>query len=217
MNAQTTDLVLSLDSLLRHALDGVFVVDRERRYLLFNEGCERITGYHRTEVVGQYCQCGDAMSCRDVHGRPLWGFLCPTRALFDGSAPSAHQRMQIQRKDGSTLWVETVFSPIPGDDGRIDYVLGVIRDVNEIKIMEDEMRAALTRRREQAETYASGPIDPARGLDSALADVERSLILRALQAADGQRNKAAELMNISRSRLYRRMEALGIRPADADV
>jgi transcriptional regulator of acetoin/glycerol metabolism len=49
-------------------------------------------------------------------------------------------------------------------------------------------------------------------LDPILADVEREAIRRALRAANWQRNKAAQLMGISRSRLYRRMEALGINP-----
>ncbi len=51
-------------------------------------------------------------------------------------------------------------------------------------------------------------------LDPYLESIEREAILRALAAADWQRNRAAELMKISRSRLYRRMEALGIDPRD---
>ena len=51
-------------------------------------------------------------------------------------------------------------------------------------------------------------------LDPILADAERSAILRALEVAGGQRNKAARLMGISRSRLYRRMEALGMDPGE---
>jgi DNA-binding NtrC family response regulator len=43
-----------------------------------------------------------------------------------------------------------------------------------------------------------------------LAQCEREAILRALNAAHGQRNRAAQMMGISRSRLYRRMEALGV-------
>lgn len=216
MNAPTMLDRLSLETLFQHALDGVFVIDRERRYVLFNEGCERLTGYHRGEVVGQSCQCGEVTTCHDNQGRPLWGFLCPALTLFNGTAPSAHQRMEIHRKDGSTLWVETVYTPVPNGEGRIEYVLGVVRDVTEIKLMEDELRAEMTRLREKAATAANEPDAALHDLDAALASVERAFILRALKAADGQRNKAAENMNISRSRLYRRMEALGINPnADA--
>jgi len=50
-----------------------------------------------------------------------------------------------------------------------------------------------------------------RSLDEVLSAVERREILAALARACGQRTKAANLLGISRSRLYRRMEALGIR------
>ena len=50
--------------------------------------------------------------------------------------------------------------------------------------------------------------------DQALADVERRVILRALREAHGQRSLAAKNMGISRSRLYRRMDALGITRED---
>lgn len=216
MSVGTTDEILSLDKLLRHALDGVFVVDRQRRYTLFNEGCERITGYSRAEVIGKVCQCGDVVNCRDDQGRPLWGFLCPAKTLFEATAPSARQRMQIHRKDGSTLWVETIYTPVRGREGHVECVLGIIRDVTQTKGMEDELREEMSRLRESTEVASRGSIAPAHDLDAAMAKVEREFILRALKAADGQRNKAAEIMKISRSRLYRRMEALGIKP-DVDA
>lgn len=49
-----------------------------------------------------------------------------------------------------------------------------------------------------------------RSLDEVLYSVERREILTALARAGGQRTKAAESLGISRSRLYRRMAALGI-------
>ena len=53
-----------------------------------------------------------------------------------------------------------------------------------------------------------------RNLDDVLASVERRAILVALRRTQGQRSQAAREMGISRSRLYRRMEALGIHPRD---
>lgn len=47
-------------------------------------------------------------------------------------------------------------------------------------------------------------------LDRLLQDVERSAILFALRETGGNRSDAARVMGISRSRLYRRLEALKI-------
>ncbi|MGB2984550.1 MAG: helix-turn-helix domain-containing protein [Phycisphaerae bacterium] len=51
-------------------------------------------------------------------------------------------------------------------------------------------------------------------LDQMLTTIERREILSALGRAKGQRTLAARLLGISRSRLYRRMEALGIDPRE---
>jgi DNA-binding NtrC family response regulator len=51
-------------------------------------------------------------------------------------------------------------------------------------------------------------------LDRILTTIEKREILDALKRASGQRTLAARLLGISRSRLYRRMEALDIDPRD---
>jgi len=53
-----------------------------------------------------------------------------------------------------------------------------------------------------------------RSLDDILTSIERREILAALHRAHGQRTLAAKALGISRSRLYRRMEALGIDPGE---
>ncbi len=238
MNGTTSMATISLEQVLSNALDGVFVVDRRRRYVHFNAGCERITGYRSTEVLGRDCQCGEMVSCRDDYGRPLWGALCPTREVFDGTRDSARQRMQLRRKDGIPVWVETIYTPVRDQNGHVECVLGVIRDMSESKTREDELRdeflTALQEAREASSQPSSSELthsttvpiqhdlhlscgdtgDSSLELDRAIESVERAVISKALRAANWHRNKAAELMGISRSRLYRRMEALGINPND---
>jgi len=52
-------------------------------------------------------------------------------------------------------------------------------------------------------------------LDDLLSAVERRALLAALRRTNGQRSLAARQLGISRSRLYRRMEALDVRPREA--
>ncbi len=49
-----------------------------------------------------------------------------------------------------------------------------------------------------------------QSLDQILCSIEKREIVAALRRANGQRTLAAQFLGISRSRLYRRMEALGI-------
>ncbi len=246
-NVSTTPV--SLEQLLRHALDGVFLLDRNRHFVLFNEACERITGYRSADLVGDECYCCDTLKCEDEYGRPLSSTWCPVKPLFEGTTAFARQRMRIRRKDGTHLWIETVYTPVRNGIGEVEYVLAVMRDATDAKAKEDDLLRELSRLRQslgqaapgqesemscgeplgsiQADLTSSQPgcvasegqgSTPAGAdgesllLDSILARVERDAIRRALRAANWQRNKAAKLMGISRSRLYRRMEALGIDP-----
>ena len=60
--------------------------------------------------------------------------------------------------------------------------------------------------------------DAVRGsLDTILNTIERREIVSALKRTNGQRTLAAKELGISRSRLYRRMEALGIDPRDVGL
>ena len=43
---------IGLEQIVANAHDGVFVMDRERRFVLFNKACERLTGYRADEVLG---------------------------------------------------------------------------------------------------------------------------------------------------------------------
>ena len=60
-------------------------------------------------------------------------------------------------------------------------------------------------------TEASLPVDiPAAGLS--LEEMERSLIVKALDKARGNKTEAARLLGVTRRRLYSMMERLGVRP-----
>lgn len=217
----------ALDHLLHNAMDGILVIDRDRRYVFFNEAMEKLTGYASGDLVDKDCVCAEILECRDEQGRRLSSVLCPAKDLFEGRRGSARQRLQIRRKDGSILWVETIYTAVPGTSGEVEYVLGVLRDISDAKTKEDELLQTIATLRHRAvgpfagEPLQAAPADETAAsataryednlrLDPLLARCEREAILRALSAAHGQRNKAAQLMGISRSRLYRRIDALGV-------
>ncbi len=125
--------------------------------------------------------------------------FCPGPSAFEGGSPYRHQRVQITRKDGKQIWVETVCTPVHDAGGRTQHILGFVHEVS------GPATAG-------AVTYAGTETGEPESLDSILARVEREAILAALRRTEGQRSQAAKMMGISRSRLYRRMDALGISP-----
>jgi DNA-binding NtrC family response regulator len=62
----------------------------------------------------------------------------------------------------------------------------------------------------QGGAFAGAVSDPPLDLDATLAETERSLIEQAIKRARGNKSVAAELLSITRPRLYRRMQMLGM-------
>lgn len=208
----------SLESMMRDAREGFFVLDRHRQFIAYSDGCARITGYTKSAIEGQACRCHDTLNCHDEHGRSLAGALCPGFEVFHGEAPSRVQVMRIRRADGNQVWVETTYSRMHNDQGETIGVIGVMRPAAEPGDLQSRTSAVLL---PPTKTVPLG-VDPravgadadgsATVLDGVLLDVERQQIISALRRASGQRAKAARALGISRSRLYRRMDALGIDP-----
>lgn len=145
--SKTADL--GLESVLDNTLDGMFVISRDRRFILFNNACERITGYSRDDVLGSQCQCHDIMECADEQGRSIVASLCPATQVLDGEIASAKHRMRLRRKDGGFTWVESVYTALKDQQGGVQCVLAVLRDVTEAKTQDDELRSVTENLREE--------------------------------------------------------------------
>ncbi len=209
MTAHTATNGLALEAVLRDSVDGVFVLDRDHRFLSFSAGCERITGYASSEVIGRHCH--EAIECRDQDGQSMSGALCPSTPVMSGEVSSAGQRMMIRAKDGRQIDVEATYLPLYDGQGQIACVVSVLREASNLVGRRDELPDSGTHATDDRVETSSMESDN-NALDSILQGVEKREILAALRRAHGQRSRAARALGISRSRLYRRMEALGIDP-----
>jgi len=227
MGANSETCVFTLGDLLRNPNDGMFLIDRDRRFVVFSEACERITGHSSNAVIGTQSHCGTLTDGRDGNGRSLAGALCPSAQVFRGNRTSVRQRMCIRHSDGHHVWVETTYSAILDSDGYVGGVIGIVRDITDAKLREGDISGSQQRSMIMNPDNASIPVNSGIGdeidgdgtaddgtgaLDRILSTIEKREIVNALSRANGQRTLAAKLLGISRSRLYRRMEALGIDP-----
>jgi transcriptional regulator with PAS, ATPase and Fis domain len=89
--------------------------------------------------------------CEDEYGRSLMGRLCPGIQVFKGETPAARQRMRMRRRDGSYVWTETAYTPLPGCNGDVSCVLAVVHDISDTKDKEDRLRAITENLREEVE------------------------------------------------------------------
>ncbi len=126
---RNTDRMVSFHDLIENALDGIFVIDRNRRLVEFNHACESLTGYERSEVLGQSVFCAHAVRCQNAEGESMAGSLCPSLGVFQSDLARRSERMKAISRSGQVRWIETHYTPIHGADGGVEFVMGILRDV----------------------------------------------------------------------------------------
>jgi len=106
-------------SLHRDILDqlqeGVYLVDRNRKIIYWNQSAARISGYESSEVIGSSC-ADNLLIHIDEQGRSLCLGSCPLeKTMKDGETREA--KVYLHHKDGHrvSVWVRT--APLRDDEG----------------------------------------------------------------------------------------------------
>ncbi|HKS77008.1 MAG TPA: diguanylate cyclase [Terriglobales bacterium] len=135
-------------SVLSGLQTGVYLVDRERKIVFWNDGAQRVTGYMRHEVVGRLCR-EDLLSYCDDEGEPLHGPSLPlVDALYKGRPRQAH--VYLRHKAGHRVPVRLHANPIRDRAGAI---VGAAESF-------DEASFVLPLDRHQSQLAACGCLDP---------------------------------------------------------
>ena len=112
--------------LLDHIGDGVYFVDRERRFQYWNEGATRLTGYKAEEILGK--RCPDDILCHTDHsGKRLCNDGCPlTASIADGSFRQAN--VLLRHKNGRQVPVSVRVHPMRAADGSVIGAIEIFSD-----------------------------------------------------------------------------------------
>lgn len=130
--------------------DGVYVVDRERRILLWNTAAEEITGYPSREVIGRCCQMG-ILQHVDGQGNDLCHNGCPLLQTIRTGSPN-EALVYLRHRDGHRVQVHVTTAPIRDPLGQIVAAVEIFEEAHDVAQMRrriedlatDAMRDALT-------------------------------------------------------------------------
>ncbi len=122
---------------LQYLNDGVFIFDKDRRIILFNPACEQIVGFSREEITRNEYHCLDIFNCHSSDGECL--AICPGLDLFAEKRTKVAREYLIKTKDGRRKRVITNYSIIKDENNRIEYVVGVMRDITDEKMFNEEL------------------------------------------------------------------------------
>ncbi len=113
-------------NLLDDLLDGVYIVDCERRITYWNKGAEKISGFSAQDVLGLRCQ-DNLLRHVDGEGCALCTDHCPLAATIeDGKAREADLFLHHKAGHRVPIWVRV--SPIRGDGG---HIIGAVETFSE--------------------------------------------------------------------------------------
>ncbi len=106
--------------------------DEERPLIFVNPAFTRMTGYSAEEVIGRNCKFLQGPDS-DAQTVELLG-----KALAEGRPIQTESRNR--RKDGTPFWTRLTLDPVYGDDGKLQYFVGLQQDITEQKQAEQELR-----------------------------------------------------------------------------
>lgn len=111
----------NLERILDNLKEGVIAHDVNRRIFFFNQAAEHITGYSKSEVLGQDCH------------KAMGGPFCGNRCQFCGPQPMAEDKIEystyIRTKQGEHRCIEMCVTAMDNENGERVGVLASFRDV----------------------------------------------------------------------------------------
>ncbi|MCM0084180.1 diguanylate cyclase [Geomonas sp. Red32] len=140
-----------------HSLsDGLYILDKNRSIVYWNQAAEEISGYQAEDVVCH--RCSENLLCHvDEEGRNLCLHGCPvTAALRDGCSHKAD--IFVRHKNGHRVPVSVRVSPLTDDFGEIIGAVEIFSDLSnklasEQRVKELEKMAMVDRLTRLANRY----------------------------------------------------------------
>lgn len=130
---------------------GIMITDSEDRVLFTNLAFQKLTGFSADELLGQWpCELFHPLEEDNVRREAV--FACASQRLpFSGE-------IEIRRKDGSLLWIQTDMNPVFDEAGNFIHYVSSNTDISKRKDAERDLEEKEARFRTGMQAIQSGVV-----------------------------------------------------------
>ncbi|MEG4248904.1 PAS domain S-box protein [Microcoleus sp. Pol10D4] len=139
------------DRALAATSNGIAIADAtqpDRPIVYCNGAFERITGYNRSEIIGQ--------NCRFLQGPDTDGAAVDQIRVALKEQHDCKVVLKNYRKDGTAFWNELSISPVRDSSGLVTHFIGVQSDITDRKQAEEALKQAEAKYRSIFENATEG-------------------------------------------------------------
>ncbi len=133
---------------VENAEEHIIITDADGIILYANKAAERITGYSLAEMIGKRPSLWGKQMPKEFYDA-LWKTIKEDKKTFHGEVTN-------RKKNGRMYVADTLITPIVGDDGKIDFFVGIERDLTKEKEAEKIQQDFLALASHQLRTPLSG-------------------------------------------------------------
>jgi len=118
--------------LFENAVEGIFQMSPDGRFMAVNPALVRLLGYERAEQMLSRREPAGALFVSTRRRDEL-------RALMDNVGRAEGFETEIHRADGPVIWISVNIRAVPGEDGRTAFFEGTVEDITHRKRTEAQL------------------------------------------------------------------------------
>ncbi len=123
--------LLRFSNVVHYTVNPIQITDASGRMIYVNPAFERVTGYHRDELLGRDPSVISSRKYSKEFWAKVWAVISAGK-VWNGE-------IENRRKDGTPIYTQLLISPILTAEGTVTGFLGAHRDITEQKALEQQL------------------------------------------------------------------------------
>ncbi|GER94392.1 hypothetical protein A45J_2153 [hot springs metagenome] len=119
-----------LHKIIDSANEGIYVTDVRRKFIIWNEASQRISGYSKEDVMGRYC-FDNILDHTDENGKNLCHDHCLLVKSMNDRKSYGPEVLYLKHRNGYKIPVEIMTGPIFDMEGNVIGGVETFRDITE--------------------------------------------------------------------------------------